>query len=214
MNRIFLSILFCSSLLSCDTKSPEASPQKIEPSTWKFQSEFFQIELPNDWKKEDPASLNTFAKFAASKNNSHFILVIPRKLPEIPGIETPDAFALKRASINIIREADKEFKIEVEGPAKIGGLVAQSVVASGVLDGEKLQYVTSYLTSKNIGIQIVAWSPYSEGKSLVRETDKILANFEVINIDKHLETSDGEPSDKLNLKSNNKVIEPDKLKEK
>ncbi len=185
MHRILPITFILLLCLSCDEKKEQiASTKEAVVETWEFQSELFKIKLPSVWKKEDPAGLNSFAKFAASKNNNHFILVIPQKLPEIPGIETPDAFALKRASINIMRSVDKEFKIEVEGPAIIGGIVAQSVVASGVVEGEKLQYVTSYLTSGNTGIQIVAWGPYEEGKKLVQETDKILANFKMLDIDK------------------------------
>ncbi len=209
MHRFLTTILALVVLfsVSCENKADPKAKAPLE--TWEFKSELFKIKLPSSWKKEKPENLNSFAKFAASKNDSHFILVIPQKLPEIPGVETPDAFALKRASINIMRSVDKEFKIEVEGPAKIGNIVAQSVVASGVVEGEKLQYVTSYLTSGNNGIQIVAWGPYEEGKSLVQETDKILADFEILDI----QDTVLKPKETKNIKTNENQTTSGKKKE-
>lgn len=218
--KVYPLLLILSSFLwsSCDksTSSPDPAISKTEfaEETWEFESEFFKLQLPSTWKKEDPESLNRAAKFAASLDDIFFILIIPQKLPEIPGVPIPDALALKRASLNIMRMEDKELEIESEGPAKIGGVIAQSVIASGVVDGKKIQYVTSYITIDTLGIQIIALGPHERGKTLIKEADILLSRFEIL--EKNIPTENDKINDTtLNKKNRNnrnpKLPETDKV---
>lgn len=168
---LFFALL---NVLGCEEKTVEKAVEPIE-----FQSEKagYSVTLPLGWKLEDARKLNTFADLAASYRGTHYLIVIPQQLPVIPGVEPPDALALRRASVAVMEEEIRDFEIEKQGPVKLAGRVAQSVFASGVVEGQEVKYVTTYATRDGFGYQIVGWGPAADEATLVSQIDRILATW-------------------------------------
>ncbi len=167
-------ILAALAISGCEEKKPEKTAQPIE-----FESEKagYALILPLGWKLESAEKLNTFADLAASYEDTHYLIVIPQQLPVIPGVEAPDALALKRASIAVMEEEIEDFSIDKQGPVKLAGRVAQSVFARGIVEGREVTYVTTYATRDGWGYQIVGWGPAERESTLVSQIDRVLATW-------------------------------------
>ncbi len=169
---IFLVILFgC----GCESNAPKSAP--LAPISFESKTSPYRLELNEPWALTDPKNLNTHADLAATYNGSLYLIVIPQKLPSIPGVESPDALALKRASLAVLEERLKGFTVERQGPIKLDNEIGQSVFASGQTEGQSIQYVATYMTRGEWGFQVVGWGPVEKGTLLTAEIDRILATW-------------------------------------
>lgn len=149
----------------------------VEPIEFASETAQYALTLPAGWKLESAEKLNTFADLAASYKGTHYLIVIPQQLPVIPGVETPDALALRRASVAVMEEQIEDFEIDRRGPVKLAGRTGQSVFASGVVEGQSVKYVTTYATRGGWGYQIVGWGPADKESTLVSQIDRVLATW-------------------------------------
>ncbi|QDG54269.1 hypothetical protein FIV42_27050 [Persicimonas caeni] len=159
----------------CDEDTADAPP----PQPWRFQSEAapYAIEIPGEWQKTDSGELNDFADLAVTLADSYFLIVIPQELPQYEGVAAPDAKAIKRASLALLRERIDKFEIERTGPLKLGDQTALSIFAEGLYETDPVQYIATYATRGPWGYQIVAWGPQEEEDQLIAATDALLSGW-------------------------------------
>lgn len=176
-----IATLVLAALLGVCGCKEETKPQVSEPRLFESETAGYSVTLPGEWKLEPAESLNTFADLAAQREQTYFLIVIPQKLPDIPGVSPPDALALRRASVAVMEEQIEDFTIDRRGPIKLADSVAQSLFAHGTVEDQKVKYVTTYATRGSWGYQIVAWGPYELRSALVTHVDRILASWTFTN---------------------------------
>lgn len=165
---------------SFSCKSEPADPDSLP--AWDFQSPTapYSVRVPGQWRQAPSDAINNLnADLAVQVGASeYYLIVIPQKMPEYEGVASPDALDLKRASVGVLKERVTEFKLEREGPLQLGGKSAISVFATGLYEGNPVQYINTYATHDNWGFQIIAWAPVSGKNGLVEATDKLLAGWQ------------------------------------
>ena len=178
--RISLSLLaaILAGLLSvgCEHDGTDSEPA---PEPWRYDSKkaAYSLEVPGQWEQIPAEEINRFADLAMNLGDRFYVIVIPQELPSFEGVETPDALALKRASLSLLRERIDDFEIERQGPMKLGGRTALSVFAEGTNEGQPVQYINTYVTRGDWGYQIVAWGPRKQEDGLVAATDELLSGW-------------------------------------
>ena len=176
-------VLVLSGTYACDSKSGGADatsePTKAERRV-RFESDSapYSVELPTGWRLESQGALNKHADLKASKRDRLFLIVIPQELPKLKGIEGPDVESLKEASLARMKKNVDNLQIEREGPVTLETGDGVSVFAEGRADGDRVQYVATYVTHGRWGYQIVAWGPPSAQSALVDEVDAIIKGWQ------------------------------------
>jgi hypothetical protein len=167
---------------ACD-EEPKA-PQK-QPQPWRFESQVapYAIDVPAEWHKTPSDEINEFADLAltvderVTSGEPFRVIVIPQELPQYEGVPSPDAGAIKRASLGLLQKRVDGFEVQREGPLKLDGQPALSVFAEGMDNGKPVQYITSYAAEGDFGYQIVAWGPRKQQEGLVQAFDELLAGW-------------------------------------
>jgi hypothetical protein len=179
MKRFFHISLLAAALLFAGACDDTAEVPEAEAEPWTFESEQapYSIEIPAQWQREDAREVNSYADFAIRLGERFFVIVIPQKLPSIPGIDTPDALALKRAGTHFFKQRVEDFTVEKQGPIEIAGETGISMFAEGKDNGNDIQYVIVFLTHDNWGYQIIAWAPKRHEDALVTALDALLAGW-------------------------------------
>ena len=152
-------LLVAISWMACSEK--QEKPETPDAPAWTFESEAapYRITLDGTWQKE-PNVLNEFADLTATHPDGLFFIVIPQLLPQIEGVDTPDALDFKRAGVTLMQEQIGELQIQKQGPIRVDDRQGQSVVARGVVqEDQQVTYVTTYLTDGDWGFQLVGWAP-------------------------------------------------------
>ena len=108
---LLLALLALAALTACE-QSKSRQPRPKEPWTFTSEKAPYRITLPGDWKKEDPAILNEFADLAVTHPDDLFFIVIPQQLPQIEGVESPDALDLKRAGVTLMQAQIEKLEIQ------------------------------------------------------------------------------------------------------
>jgi hypothetical protein len=193
---IFLAVL---SVCGCESDAPKPAP--MQPLLFESKTAPYRLELGEPWALTDSKNLNSHADLAATYNSSLYLIVIPQKLPSIPGVESPDALALKRASLAVLEERLKGFTIERQGPIKLDNAIGQSVFASGQTEGQSIQYVATYMTRADWGFQVVGWGPVEKGPLLTAEMDRILATWKFTGATPVVTPSPPEPEEEIDASS-------------
>jgi hypothetical protein len=159
-------------LLSCEKE------EIVELKPWMFESDSapYSVTMPPDWLAEKPSDFNSFADFAARKDQLHLI-VIPQKLPRLAGAPAPDALALKRAAVSVMEESIEGLQVLRQGPISIDGLDGHTVFSTGNVEGESRHFITTYTTLDGWGFQIIAWAPSARARALTVEIDGLLDNW-------------------------------------
>ncbi len=185
---LLLTVFVGVTSLGCDEENAEKAP----PKPWKFEGSQapYSIEVPGEWQRTPVEELNEFADLAVTLDERYYLIVIPQELPQYEGVESPDARAVKRASLGLLQERIDQFEIEREGPLELGNETALSVFAEGLHDNEPVQYIATYATHGTWGFQIVAWGPQEEQKQLVAATDALLAGWKFTGADSPDEGTD------------------------
>lgn len=177
--RPFILALLASTLVAtgCDEEAP--APDAVA-KTWTYESANapYAVQLPAEWKMEDPERLNKYADLAARYGGDEasdlFLIVIPQRLPELEGVAPPDALALKRASVAVMQEEIEDFDVVRQGPVRVADGEGQTVFARGIVEGRPVSYVTTYLTYNGWGFQVVAWGPREREQAVVAHVDHLL----------------------------------------
>lgn len=175
----FLPLFLVATLLAlsgCD-ESKKQAPRPKEPWTFESAKAPYRITLPGDWKKEDPAVLNEFADLAVTHPDDLFFIVIPQELPQIEGVDAPDALDLKRAGVTLMEAQIENLEIQKQGPVRVDQRQGQSVVAEGHVDGQHVKYLTTYLTEGEWGFQLIGWAPFEQRRALLVRIDELLAGW-------------------------------------
>ena len=133
--------------------------------------------VAGEWKREDPAAINEFADLAITHPDDLFFIVIPQLLPQIEGVDAPDALDLKRASVTLMETQIDDLQIQKQGPVRVDQRQGQSVVARGVVDGQQVKYLTTYLTEGEWGFQLIGWAPIERQRSLLVRVDELLTGW-------------------------------------
>lgn len=179
MRRSLTPILLtacCCFTLACE----QAPKQRTKPKApWTFESEKapYSLTLPGGWKREDPSLLNEFADLAVSHPDDLFFIVIPQELPQIEGVDIPDALDLKRAGVTLMEEQIEHLQLQKQGPIRVDQRQGQTVVARGVVDGQDVKYLTTYLTEGDWGFQLVGWAPIERRRHLLQGIDTLLSGW-------------------------------------
>ena len=181
MKRVWLTIILAAAFglacsLGCKSSEKQVSAD-AEPWTYHSESAPYSIEIPAQWQREDASQVNSYADFAIRLGERFFVIVIPQELPSIPGIETPDALALKRAGTYYFKKRVDDFEVEREGPIEIGGKTGISMFAEGIQSDDQIQYVIVFVTDDNWGYQVIAWAPRRYEDSLVTALDALLEGW-------------------------------------
>lgn len=181
-HRLYLAIVALAAwtvvvAVGCDDETP--APDAVA-RTWTYESANapFAVQLPAEWKMEDPERLNKYADLAASyggeETGALYLIVIPQRLPELEGVAPPDALSLKRASVAVMEEEIADFEVVRQGPVRVADQEGQTVFARGVVEGRPVSYVTTYLTHGGWGFQVVAWGPREREQAVVAHVDHLL----------------------------------------
>lgn len=184
------SVLLASLLVSlvvlvgagCDSDTDGAVRSK---KPWRFQSKIapYSIEVPGEWKKTPSTKINQFADLVLTVDDDFAagepfrLIVIPQELPKYEGVPSPDARAIERASLSLLRQRVDGFKVQRKGPLTLDGEAALSVFAEGLDNTKPVQYITSYATHGDFGYQIVAWGPRKQQEGLVQAVDELLSGW-------------------------------------
>lgn len=172
---LFLTCFVGATCAGCDGEKANAPA----PTPWQYDSQNapYSIEIPGEWQETESGDLNEFADLAVNLDDRFYLIVIPQELPQYEGIESPDARAVKRASLGLLRERIDNFEIEREGPLKLGDQTALSIFAEGLYQNKPVQYIATYATRGDWGFQIVAWGPQKQQDALIAATDSLLAGW-------------------------------------
>ncbi|MGM0556013.1 MAG: hypothetical protein ACQEVA_06525 [Myxococcota bacterium] len=174
--HILLALAIFAGAPACDDSSNKLEAD-AEPWTYQSEQAPYSIEIPAQWQREDTREVNSYADFAIRLGERFFVIVIPQKLPSIPGIEPPDALALKRAGTHFFKKRVEDFSVEKQGPIDIAGETGISMFAEGKDNGSSIQYVIVFVTHDNWGYQIIAWSPKRHEDALITALDALLAGW-------------------------------------
>lgn len=169
---VILAVLF--GLAAC---KEEAQPKVDPPLEFESQKAPYAITLSPKWSREDPKTLNTHADFAASFGGNVYVIVIPQALPQFPNVEPPDSLALKRASMSVMESQVDGLSVERQGPVKVDGQLAQSVLAKGTVEKQPVKYATTYVTYQGWGFQIVGWGPAESASLVISQADEFLQGW-------------------------------------
>ncbi len=174
----------------CDGCTDSPTPEQERP--WKVASETAPYELvfPAEWTAEPPEAINSHADIAAHRDDKFFFMVIPQVIPEFP---KTDVFALQQIGMEMLDESLENLVLERQGPLELDGVSGLTVFARGEIDGESIQYITSYAIHRDIGYQIIAFSEKEHATELFRDKDVILSGWKFI--DETDEAPSAEPSD-------------------
>lgn len=170
-------VFLVASLLAVSSAGCEnETQQKTPPKPWSFDSSKapYSVRVPGEWNEASPEQFNEFADLAVTLDDSFYLIVIPQKLPQYEGVESPNTEAVKRASLGLFRKRIDQFELEREGPVELDGEPSLTVFAEGMHGGEPVQYVATYATRGGWGYQIVAWGPQEQEDNLVAATDALL----------------------------------------
>ncbi|MEZ4462026.1 MAG: hypothetical protein R3E66_20365 [bacterium] len=176
--RIVVFMVLALLATSCD--STPKKPEPAAPLDFKSTVAPYTVKLSSPWTLTTADTLNTHADLAATYDDTLYLIVIPQKLPAIPGVDPPDALALKRASLAVLEERLKGFQIARQGPIKIDDEIGQSVFASGETEGQQIQYVATYATRGDWGFQVVGWGPKDKASLLTAEVDRVLSSWKFL----------------------------------
>ena len=163
------------SLFGCSSSEP--STAALQPWSHTGSKGVYRIDFSKSWNQETPATFNEHADLAASMSGEIFLIVIPQELPVIDGVPTPDAVALKRASVEIMRSSIESFRIDHEMPTTLGTTAAEAVFASGVVSEIPISYLLTYVTRGKWGYQIVGWAPAYKKSTLATQLDEVLGTW-------------------------------------
>lgn len=169
---VVLALACLVSTAACESKS-RGGDAGTDTQTTTFDSSRapYRTTIQAGWTRIDAASLNSHADFAATRDETLYLMVIPQSLPQVGEMDPPSASALKEASLDRMSKNVQEFRVEREGPVKLETTEGISVFAEGVSDGTHIQYIATFLTHDSWGYQVVAWGPaYTEDK-LVNAVD-------------------------------------------
>lgn len=171
---------------SCNGSSSEQGSVTVP---WEYQSErgSYEVDVPGHWEQVPAEELNRFADLALKRDGHLYFIVIPQELPSFDGVESPDAAALKDASLDLLSQRVDGFTVEREGPVMLDGKPGISVLAVGRTDQSDVQYVNTYVTADQWGYQIVAWGPADATDELVDATDELFDSWTFVG------ASSGEP---------------------
>ena len=178
-----LAVLVIAALASscgdCQSTEDKPTPDTGEAQTT-FESEKapYSVTLPEGWGIDDSGSLNPHADLAITRNDRHFLIVIPQELPSVDGVEPPDAEALKDASLERMRENVDNLEIEQEGPVSLENGEGTSLFAEGVVDQNRVQYVATFVTHAGWGYQIIAWGPAKDESKLIDSVDAFIGGWQ------------------------------------
>lgn len=175
-NLPFLCLLVAVFAVGCAEK--KKAQHKPKPP-WTFESEKapYLLTIPGEWKKEDPTVLNEFADLAVTHPDDLFFIVIPQELPQIEGVDAPDSLDLKRAGVTLMEAQIGELQIQKQGPVRVDQRQGQSVVARGIVDGQEVKYLTTYLTEGDWGFQLIGWAPIERRRALLVRVDELLTGW-------------------------------------
>jgi hypothetical protein len=166
-------------LAACDSQSGGADTG-VSGTTKTFESSQapYSATIHPGWTRIDAASLNSHADYAATRDETLYLMVIPQSLPQVGDMDPPSATALKEASLDRMSKNVQEFRVEREGPVKLESTEGISVFAEGVSDGTHIQYIATFLTHGAWGYQVIAWGPaYTEDK-LVNAVDRFFDGWQ------------------------------------
>lgn len=154
----------------------ERDKQDKPPEPWLFQSTAapYLMTMPGAWVREGVEDINAYADFAASFDESLYLIVIPQELPVFP---MPDVQTFKSASVELLRENLDDFRIERQGSIILDGYDGQTVFIKGLVVGEAIQYIATYVTRDDWGYQIIAWAPVLKERELIEHVDAILTSW-------------------------------------
>ena len=170
--------LLALAVLATGCEQQKKAPKKPkQPWTWESEKAPYALELAGEWKRDDPAVLNEFADLAVTHDDDLFFIVIPQELPDIAGVERPDALDLKRAGVTLMEAQIDDLEIQKQGPVRVDERQGQTVVARGIVDNQQVKYVTTYLTEGDWGFQLVGWSPIERRRDLMVRIDELLAGW-------------------------------------
>ncbi|MFU8805736.1 MAG: hypothetical protein ACNA8W_18120 [Bradymonadaceae bacterium] len=171
-----LPAFICTALLVLATSSCQRSPVEQTPEPWKFQSAAapYELIMPGAWIVEDGEEINPYADFAASLDDSIFLIIIPQELPIFP---MPDLTSFKSASVDLLRDNLDEFQIQRQGSIVLDGHEGHTVFIKGLVVGERIQYIATYVTRDVWGYQIIAWGPVIKERDLIDHVDAILTKW-------------------------------------
>jgi hypothetical protein len=162
-------------LLGCQSNSDVS--ESAGPWSHTGKRGVYGLQFGLGWIREDPAVFNTHADLAASQVGELFLIVIPQELPVVRGVPTPDATALKRASVEIMRDSISDFEIVEENPMVLGGVPAETIFARGSVGEVDICYVLTYITNGAWGYQIVGWAPAFKQRTLATRVDEVLRTW-------------------------------------
>jgi len=195
LRHVILALAAVALLASCgncrsadDGPAPDAGPDR---PLCKSDKAPYQVRLPTGWRREDPNSLNPHADLAASRDDRLFLIVIPQQLPDIDGVDPPNAGALKEASVERMRDNVEQFEIEREGPVTLEHGDGTSLFAEGVVDDNPVQYVATFVTHGQWGYQIIAWGPAGDESELVESVDALIGGWQFRDGSRGPDSADG-----------------------
>ncbi|MBA2661363.1 MAG: hypothetical protein H0U74_03660 [Bradymonadaceae bacterium] len=169
--RTHTALLLLATLLGAGCNRSPAPELTVEPWAHTGAQAPYALTVPGYWKSEDPKALNTYADFAASLDETLYLIAIPQKLPTFP---IPDARAVKSASMEMMQEAVAEISIERQGDVMLDDVLGVTVFFKGTVAGERIQYITTYITQAGWGYQIIAWGPAELERRLIEQIDAVL----------------------------------------
>jgi hypothetical protein len=180
----------------CDSESNDSQDTR---GPWRFESQLapYTLEVPGEWEKTPSSDINQFADLVLTVDERFAdgepfrVIIIPQELPHYDGVPTPDALAIKRASLNLLRKRVDKFEIQREGPLDLDGEPALSVFAEGMDNHKPVQYITTYATHGDFGYQIVAWGPRKQQEGLVQAVDELLSGWQFTDKSASNEPADG-----------------------
>ena len=177
--RVFLHLSLIALFLvaGCSDRKKKSEPKQKPPWTFESEAAPYLLTLPGEWKKEDPAVLNEFADLALTHPDDLFFIVIPQELPQIEGVAAPDALDLKRAGVTLMETQIDDLQVQKQGPVRVDQRQGQSVVAQGLVDGQEVKYLTTYLTEGDWGFQLIGWAPIERRRSLLVRIDELLTGW-------------------------------------
>lgn len=172
----FIALLCLFAVAACE-QAPKQRAKVRAPWTYESENAPYSLTLPGTWKREDPSLLNEFADLAVSHPDDLFFIVIPQELPQIEGVDIPDALDLKRAGVTLMEEQIDQLQLQKQGPIRVDQRQGQTVVARGVIDGQEVKYLTTYLTEGDWGFQLVGWAPIDRQRRLLQGIDELLTGW-------------------------------------